>query len=363
LRFASDCNQVLVSFFISAVSISLSIIWYYSRESLPSELLTSTDHYVLRLLKTRRLRFDDTDVNYEVSKDQKRRSRTVTGYLKVLGAQQLITGFAIIIAGLASRCEITFYEFNIVTCLAYLAAFTHLCSLHVTREYMYHHTTARTWHVVFTVAFFILLCFVYVLNTSFYDLDSTISRDYLNPGNALQCFFEANRLGKTINIDVYDSISIGGTIIISHIRVIGDLYVHPSSDFTTEIVYQIMAKFLRDSSLPKEDREEIVYDSEIKYWAWLRPPTDGIPHPAISIWYYIETFDDSELSFIPTMLGFFGYGITKIVFSVWYGGLKPSEELRILGFGQVVALGLLALTFISITEIHDGMYTLPTAMK
>jgi hypothetical protein len=340
------------------VSICLSIIWYYLRESLPSELLTPTDHYVLRLLKKRHLQFDDSDIDFEISKDQKRRSRTATGYLKVLGAQQLITGFAIIIAGLASRCKITFYEFNIVTSLAYLAAFTHLCSLHVIREYMYYHTTARTWHVIFTVVFFILLCFVYIINTSFYDLDRTISRDYLNPGNALQCFFEANRLGKTINLDIYDSITIGGSIVISHIRIIGNLYIHPSSDFTTMIVYQLMAGSLRDSGLPKEECKEIVYDSEVKYWAWLRPPRDGIPHPRMSIWYIIETFHNSELSFIPTMLGFFGYGTTKIVFAVWYGGLKPSDELRILGFGQVAALGLLALTFISVTEIHDGMYTL-----
>jgi hypothetical protein len=59
------------------------------------------------------------------------------------------------------------------------------------------------------------------------------------------------------------------------------------------------------------------------------------------------------------MFGFFGYGICKIVFAVWYGGLKPSDELNILGFGQVAALGLLALTLISVIEIHDGIYTLP----
>jgi hypothetical protein len=337
------------------VSICLSIIWYYARESLPSTLLTPTDHYFLRLVKKRNLRFDDTDVDFEASKDQKRRSCTATGYLKVLGAQQLITGFAIVIAGLASRCEISFYEFNIVTSLAYLAAFTHLCSLHITREYMYNHKTARTWHVVFTGAFAILLCFVYIINTSFYDLDSTISLDYLNPGNAVQCFFEAGRLGKSIRLDTYDSFTIGGSIIISHIRIIGDLYVHPSSDFTSSIVYRIMAGFLRRSGLDHEDRENIVYDSENKYWAWLRPPQDGSPRPAMSVWWFIETYDNAELSFIPTMLGFFAYGTTSIAQAVWYGGLEPSDELRILGFGQVVALGLLALTFISVIEIHDGM--------
>jgi hypothetical protein len=343
------------------VSICLSIIWYYVRESLPSELLKPADHYVLRLLKKRNLRFDEADVDYKVSQDQERRKRTATGYLKVLGAQQLITGFAIIIAGLASRCEISFYEFNIVTSLAYLAALTHLCSLQVTKEYMYDHTTARTWRVIFTGAFAILLCFVYVINTSFYylELDIIEGSDSLNPGNAVQCYFEAGRLGKVIQVDTYDSITIGGTILVSHILAIGNLYVHSSSDFTTSIVYSIMAKTLRKSGLSKEDRKDIVYDSEMKYWAWLRPPRDGNPRPKMSLWWIIETYDNAELSSIPTMFGFFGYGICKIVFAVWYGGLKPSDELNILGFGQVAALGLLALTLISVIEIHDGIYTLP----
>jgi hypothetical protein len=274
-----------------------------------------------------------------------------------------MTGFAIIIAGLASRCEISFYEFNIVANLAYLAAFTHLCSMHLIREYLHEHTTARTWHVVFTAVFAILLCFVSIINSTSYDLYHTMSRDHLNHGNAVQCFFEAYRLEKSIQLEVYASVAICSITIVSHVWVISSLYSVPASDFTTSIVHRIMAKSLRRSGLNDQDRHNVVNDSEVKYWAWLRPPGDGIRQPAVSAWWFIENYHSSELSFLSTMIGLFVCGTSRIVVAVWYGGLKPSNELRTLGFGQVVALGLLALTLLSVVEIYDGIHTCPFATQ
>jgi hypothetical protein len=54
------------------------------------------------------------------------------------------------------------------------------------------------------------------------------------------------------------------------------------------------------------------------------------------------------------MVAFSGYGTTRTVTAVWYGGLLSAEDLGILGFGQVVSLGLLALTFLSIIGIQNG---------
>ena len=56
---------------------------------------------------------------------------------------------------------------------------------------------------------------------------------------------------------------------------------------------------------------------------------------------------------MPILFGGFSYGTCKITFAVWYGGLKASEEIKILGFGQIVAIGLLALTMLGATAISD----------
>jgi hypothetical protein len=92
---------------------------------------------------------------------------------------------------------------------------------------------------MFIVVFIILLCFVTMINTSSYDLDDTMSRDHLNPGNALQCFFEAKKLGKPIKFDIVDSTVVGAAIIMMHMGVIGKLYIDPSSDFTTTLECRI----------------------------------------------------------------------------------------------------------------------------
>jgi hypothetical protein len=136
--------------------------------------------------------------------------------------------------------------------------------MHVIREYMHKHTTARTWHVILTGMFAILLRFVSIINSSSYDLHHIMSKDHLNHGNALQCLFEANRLGKTIKLNVSYSITICGITIVSHVWVINSLYFVPASDFTTSIVHGLMAKSLHRYGLKKENRDDIVYVSEVE---------------------------------------------------------------------------------------------------
>jgi hypothetical protein len=97
-----------VSFFLSALVLGGVILWAYSTESLPCGLLTSVDHYILHMIKTRSLRFHESDIPAYISDDQVRRTHVLAGHSKALGDQQLTTGFAIIIAGLASRCQIAF---------------------------------------------------------------------------------------------------------------------------------------------------------------------------------------------------------------------------------------------------------------
>jgi len=314
-----------------------------------------TDFDVLRLIRKRRRPFDDADIQLEPSNDQLKRSRCVTGYVKALGDQQLITGFAILIAGLASRCQISFYEFNIVTSLAYFAAFTHLVSLHVLKEYMYEHKTARTWHVVFTVAFLGMFSIAYVVNTVSDSLDTLVTEDSLNPGNALQCAFEASRMGKKIEFDYLDSTLVLGLIIFNHVVAVGNLYVPPQEDLGTKIGFKVIAKAIRKTGLTQEEREAMVYNASAKHAAWLRPPREEGSKARISVWHYIESYHEAELAVIPFIVGGLGYGMTRIVLAVWYGGLKPSAGLQTFGFGQVVAVGLLALTLLSATEIANGM--------
>jgi len=343
----ADYEQMLVSFLLSALLLGAVILWGYWMESLPSGLLTPADHYVLHMLKNGSLRFKDPNIVSHVSDDQIRRRRTVAGYVKVLGDQQLITGLAIVIAALALRQKISLYKFSIVTSLAYFAAFTHLCSLYILREYMHHHKSARAWHLAFTIGFLGLLCLAFVIDGAIDEYESS-----LDFGNALQCFFEPTEdiAVNTLNYFVI----VGG--LFTHIRVLGDLFFLRSSSLTSRLLYRLMSLRLRKSRLSPNEREAVLHDAERKYWAWLRPSSVSKLRQAIPLWYIIETYHDSELSFIPTMLAFFAYGTSRVFFAVKPAGSASPAGLKDFGFGQVVAIGPIALTLLTMIEIHNGNY-------
>lgn len=48
------------------------------------------------------------------------------------------------------------------------------------------------------------------------------------------------------------------------------------------------------------------------------------------------------------------YGTGSVILAVWYGGLKPANGLHVLGFGQIVAIVLLALTILAAVEVING---------
>ncbi|KAF2820828.1 hypothetical protein CC86DRAFT_243151, partial [Ophiobolus disseminans] len=123
---------VIIAFYTSALLLCAAVIWSYAKGSMPSEHMRPADYMVLALIR-RRLESDHNDISFKPSEDQKRRSRTINGYVKVLGDKQLVTGFAILVAGVASWCKKSLLELNIVTKLAYFGGFWHLLALHVLR--------------------------------------------------------------------------------------------------------------------------------------------------------------------------------------------------------------------------------------
>jgi hypothetical protein len=74
----------------------------------------------------------------------------------------------------------------------------------------------------------------------------------------------------------------------------------------------------------------------------------------ISVWFFFERYYNSYLPVFPDVILGMSYSTEKIALAVWYGGLKPANGLQILGFGQIVAIVLLALTLMAAIELMDG---------
>jgi hypothetical protein len=279
-------------------------------------LLTSSVHYVVQLLKRRRTPFTDVDVRPEQTTVQKRISGVVTGFTKVLGDQQLISGIAILSAGLASRCDISLYEFYIVTCLAYFCVYTHLLSLGLLQEYLYKHTFVRGWHVCFTICLFLLFGFSYAVNTVTYDVDFG-ERSSLNMGNMFQCIFEASRFHKSVYFSAWYSITLLGILAYKHVVAIANLFIHPETDTISILVDRMTSRYLRKTGLYKTERREIVSNAQAKYYNWLRPPKEADICTPISYWYYLQVYIDTYLSSIPNIFAGMSYGTVSTVQVVW----------------------------------------------
>jgi hypothetical protein len=160
---------------------------------------------------------------------------------------------------------------------------------------MYEHHTARAWHTLFTLVFLCLFSFLFYVNAGYSSLIFTPSRYYLNPANAMQRWFEAERLGKIVETDMVDlTYVLGIIIIISHFLFLADLSEPSITDAPTALLSYFVARRLAKYSIVEADRKAVVGNAEDKMWAWLQPPARDNPRPAISIWYLIESYHQSE---------------------------------------------------------------------
>ncbi|KAH7357548.1 hypothetical protein BKA66DRAFT_574367 [Pyrenochaeta sp. MPI-SDFR-AT-0127] len=349
---------VLIAFYTNAIAITVVLLWGYVTQSLPPYVYQTTDLYTLRLVKRYKPICIDSKVDSKPTKGQQKKAMIVTHFVKVLNNQPLITGLAILVAAFGSRCRISIYEFNIVVYLTFFAIYTHALSLSMLRRYFYQHTFAQICQITFTIAFLIFFGFSFYFNTASESFEDTISQKTLNVGNSLQCIFNATRLRKPINFNILDTIIVVGLVIYSHAFLLGDLYLEPAktymeppNDTATVIIYYCIVLTLRTSSLPRSEYSEVVLNSERKYWAWLQPPSADPHETHISFWYLVETYFVSYLSDIPSIFLGISYGTGSIIQAIWYGGLEPSNGLSIMGFGQIVAIGLLALMLLAASEI------------
>jgi hypothetical protein len=219
---------------------------------------------VLQSLKKRPHPFVEADLQFEPTPKQKERTQVIVGFITVLSDQQLVTGVAILIAGCASRCRISLYEFNIITYLAYFAEYSHWLSLGVLQSHFFSRKLVRNCRVVFTIGFLAIFILSYIVNTVSGQWETT-----LNKGNELQCLFEASRFGEIIQFDMFESTFVVGMILFNHTVAIVSLFFDPEISPTVVAINSFYARSLRLKGFPREDASMMVIEAERKYNAWL----------------------------------------------------------------------------------------------
>ena len=156
---------VMAAYFITAVVTILTVISAYLFGCLDDSFMVELDYKVmtfarrqLRHLKRTRTNLSNT-VHAESKAVEKARRAAVTQFILTLSDQQLVTGLAILIAGLSDPRHLTQYEFAVVVALAWFSSTTHLTTLVALRAYMNSHGIVRDARVVGMMVILILLCF------------------------------------------------------------------------------------------------------------------------------------------------------------------------------------------------------------
>ena len=285
---------------------------------------------------------------------QQSRTQVLVKFIKMLSDQQLITGLAILIAALSSRCVISQEEWHIVTSLAYFSATTHSLSLDVLRNYLVQNMWVRYFRVTFTLVFLILFTFTYLADHLQFYIWGRYT--FFKSNWIVQCALQAwvSDHGRLDPIELVLYI-VPILIIIwgKHISAITRLAAPktPYNRHATAMMMDYIATFIWSwtKRLPKLESAEIVADARLYYDDKIKPSDD---QAKVSAWYFLEQYHEAYLSEIPVWAFQFIYGTIKTIKAVWTVYL--SKENWVLGFGQVVAIGLLVLPLLALTDMLNG---------
>ncbi|PSN66663.1 hypothetical protein BS50DRAFT_620883 [Corynespora cassiicola Philippines] len=357
---------VLTAFFLAALMTCASIFHAYLTDSLPETLLSEIDKntirryqasffarrvvpkfsrvwYVLTEALRRAARRPTSERRPPISRAQ--RTEAITRFVLGFSDQQLVTGLAILIAALANPCRVTLYELQIVFCLAWFSATTHIATLKVLREYLHVQARVRNVRVLAILSFLALLCFFQVI--LLFAGDRNYKSD-VNRGKPIQCII--NGKVRTTHLDPFDVLSgiyllliIILPVYISHTY---ELFQDPRKTENGDLVDVIWWQF-ETWKLTREEKEK---RHVLLQNAWIQQNV------------LLSLKASAESKQPPRSLRRLVYGITQTVVVTWYKSPKTTDGVRRMGFGQVVVIALLALPILTASEFYNaGTNQLPTS--
>lgn len=161
---------VLAAFFVTATVTILAVVFAYLSNTLDGSYMNDLDRMIIAhsQRKWRHLKRVHTNLSDKTHDEQEAlrdlRRETVTQFILTLSDQQLVTGLAILIAGVSDPFHITGYEFTVVLALAWFSSTTHLTTLTALRKYMDSHGVIRDARVIGMVIVLILLSYSLVIS-------------------------------------------------------------------------------------------------------------------------------------------------------------------------------------------------------
>lgn len=360
---------ILTSFLITAGIAFFTLILGYFMDFLPGDYLSWADWGFLQTCHFRtccRLRYKGESgsesglskpcrhINPEV--DAKRR-KSLTAFLLTLSDQQLVTGPAMIVAALSQHCQISVYEFQVVSSVAWLASTTHLSTLIILRQYFRENGTVRNFRVIGMLANLGLLIYTTIVSDASYSVDKSVH---------IQCVTQQLSSPSANSFNVNTPITIL-FLIVSYFDRISQLYNENHSPLKNWLQY-FCCKRKAGPQLSDEEFERWyvgkVWHSQKRLGNvaqrdifWRRAAltkSDRVRfarRKAFLSAAVLHDYQNSFLSEIPSILLSASYGITQVVVSrMGAPSIQGSENT--VDFGQIVPIFLLTLPFLAALESY-----------
>lgn len=354
---------VLVAFFLTATVTILAVILAYFWNSLDESLMNGLDRKVISMVggKWRHLKRVHTNLS-SVAKEEPEAVReagkqAVTQFILTLSDQQLVTGLAVLLAGVSDPKHLSGYEFTVVLSLAWFSSTTHLTTLTALRKYMDTHGLVRDARVVGMVIVLALIAFSLWLSLA--AAGSTLP---------LQCSFHSVRSGfsgsnlfeSTINHFAWVLVLL--TLVLQYTLRIQDLYSqqrHPAF-FPTILAWGISGVNTGTLTLREQFAERAAELRLQSIQKLQEMQEDGVARGVRpSRWrtrlhQSMYQYKDSFLSTLPYVGFSFTYGLTQVVHFRWSTAPELTAASYRIGFGQIMPLLLLFLPALAAKETFYG---------
>jgi hypothetical protein len=383
--------EVLAGFMSTAFITFLAVLYGYISKSLPADYYNEFDLWIIPFIQKplqwiiafiQKLLYwiiafprgplQSQELDADLDSKRKRmemKTKTLERFILALSDQQLVTGLAVLIAGLVKCCTLSYWEFLIVVSLAWFSSTTHLSTLVVLRNYFHNHKTVRNWRVAGMLFMLVLLFFSILVQVALppnYEISAPMECVFMNMASGLALdpgymvpvilvflfFAYANQLVKLFSVDRQKTVFsiLRKSIINVCIMVFGRV-----SSRKWRVKYSAIVKE-RLANRPGIQRRKMLQrfiDRTPKQQKWII-----LEARLISIFALLSeasaAYLDSFMWQIVWLIFGLAFGISQIVQNRWIS-LPPLDgsDSR-MDFGQIVPLLLLTLPMLAAGEAYYG---------
>lgn len=355
---------MLAAFLISATITIVAVLLAYLSDSLDQALLSDIDKAVINRANTiwRKLRGpqNSPDQDREATEDRDRIQEVFTRFVLALSDQQLVTGLAILIAGVSSQHRLSNYEFGVTLGLAWFSTTTHLATLSALREYF--RTRKPLCHVRVSGMVVVLMLLIYI-----FFLTNLDSFDWTLP---VQCVFSSSDYAPPplawhhpIWVLSFVTFLLALFLILKgYLDRIGALYSNHSLWLYLRLRWTQRTARSKGSMITWNPHISMLPNDELleEYKAYVRMRTlQDVSNASTSSQsmrrrLQITNYKDSFFLSIPSIAFSYSYGISQAATYRWEDPPTLSDDSSYMGFGQIMPILLLVLPMFAALEAYYG---------